>query len=76
MQPFLPITVPVKKVKGVARQCYVDGDGIARCEQPLSPENTSWAVLFRGRMARRSNSEVSSLRLILHNCPLFVLCQV
>ena len=40
MQPILPITVPVKNVKGVARQCYVDGDGIARCEQPLSPENT------------------------------------
>ena len=26
MQPILPITVPVKKIKGAARQCNNDGD--------------------------------------------------
>ena len=37
MQPILAITVPVKKIKGAARQCYGDGDGdgVVRCEQAL-----------------------------------------
>ena len=33
MQPILPITVPVKKIKGATRQCFGDGDGVIRCEQ-------------------------------------------
>ena len=28
MQPILPVTLPVKKIKGAARQRYVDGDGV------------------------------------------------
>ena len=28
-----PIRVPVKKIKGVTRQHYGNGNGIARCEQ-------------------------------------------
>ena len=27
MQPILPVTLLVKKIKGAARQRYVDGDG-------------------------------------------------
>ena len=40
MQPILPITVPVKKIKGVViHQCYGDGDGdgVIRYEQTLLP---------------------------------------
>ena len=33
VQLILSITVSVKKIKGAARQCYGDGDGIVRCEQ-------------------------------------------
>ena len=35
MQPILPVTVPIKKIKGVTNQCYGDGDGdgVVRCEQ-------------------------------------------
>ena len=33
MQPILPVTVPIKKIKGVTSQCYGDGDGVVRCEQ-------------------------------------------
>ena len=32
-QPFLPITVSVKKIKGTAHQCYGDDDRIAWCER-------------------------------------------
>ena len=35
MRPILPITVPVKKIKGATRQCYGDGDGVTWCEQAL-----------------------------------------
>ena len=35
IQPSLPVKVPVKKIKGVARERYSDGDGVARCEQTL-----------------------------------------
>ena len=33
MQPILSVTVPVKKIKGTARQCYggSDGDGVVWC---------------------------------------------
>ena len=34
MQPILSITVPVKKIKGAARQCYIDSD--AQCEQAFT----------------------------------------
>ena len=33
MQLILPITVPIKMIKGVVRQCYGDDDGVVRCEQ-------------------------------------------
>ena len=36
VQPILPVTVPVKKIKDAARQCYGDGDGVVRCEQTLT----------------------------------------
>ena len=36
MQPILPITVSIKKIKGAARQCYGNGDGVIWCEQTLS----------------------------------------
>ena len=32
MQPILPITVTVKKIKGTARQCYGDDDRVVQCE--------------------------------------------
>ena len=35
IQPILPVTVTVKKIKGVARQCYGDGDEVIQCEQAL-----------------------------------------
>ena len=33
MQPILPITVAVKKIKGVARQQCSDGNLVILCEQ-------------------------------------------
>ena len=36
MQLILPVTVPVKKIKGAARQCYGDGDGVVRSEQTFN----------------------------------------
>ena len=36
MQPILPVTVPIKKIKGATHQCYGDGDGVVRCEQTFS----------------------------------------
>ena len=36
MQPILPVTVLVKKIKGAAHQCYGHGDGVVRCEQTFS----------------------------------------
>ena len=35
MQPIPPTTVPVKKIKGLAHQCYGDGDGVVSCKQAL-----------------------------------------
>ena len=35
IQATLPITVAVNKIKGVADQCYGDGDGVVWCEQAL-----------------------------------------
>ena len=32
MQPILPITVTVKKIKGAIHQCYGDSDGFTQCE--------------------------------------------
>ena len=32
MQPILPVTVPVKNIKGAACQRYGDGDAIDWCE--------------------------------------------
>ena len=32
MQPILSVTVPIKKIKDAARQCYSDGDGVVRRE--------------------------------------------
>ena len=46
MQPILPVTVSVKKIKGAARQCYGDGDGVVLCEQTLS-RNCSLIVVLR-----------------------------
>ena len=39
VQLILPITVPIKKIRGAACQCYVDSNGVVRCE---------WA--FRGNL--------------------------
>ena len=36
MQPILPVTVPIKKIKGDFSKCYGDGDGVIRCEQTLN----------------------------------------
>ena len=33
MQPILPITVNVEKIKGATRQHYSDGDRVIWCEQ-------------------------------------------
>ena len=37
MQPILPVTVPVKKIKGADRQHYIDGDVNTQCEQTFKP---------------------------------------
>ena len=39
MQPILPVTVPVKKIKGATHQCYGGGDGGIRCEQTFNINN-------------------------------------
>ena len=36
MQPILPVTLTVKKIKGAAHQSYGDSDGVVRCEQTLT----------------------------------------
>ena len=36
MEPILPVSVPVKKIKRAARQHYIDGDVDARCERALT----------------------------------------
>ena len=41
VQPILPITVPVKKIKSTARQCYGDGDGVVQGEQTFKGIFTS-----------------------------------
>ena len=37
-QPILPVTVPVKKIKGATHQCYGGGDRVVQCEQTLNKE--------------------------------------
>ena len=32
MQPTMSVTVPIKRIKDAARQCYSDGDGVVRRE--------------------------------------------
>ena len=42
MQHILPITVPVKKIKGAAgHQCYSDGNGVRRCIQTFTHKKTT-----------------------------------
>ena len=36
MQPILPMTVPIKKIKDAALQDYGDGDGVVWCEQTFT----------------------------------------
>ena len=31
------LILPIKKIKGAARQCYGDGNGVVRCEQTVIP---------------------------------------
>ena len=38
MQPILPITVPIKTIKGATHQCYGGGDGVVGCEQTFTQE--------------------------------------
>ena len=41
MQHILPITVPVKEIKGAAaHQCYSDGDRVGRCVQTFTHKKT------------------------------------
>ena len=40
MQPILPVSVSVKKIKGVARQHYSNGEGVVRCEQTSKTKKT------------------------------------
>ena len=44
MQPILPITVTVKKIKGAARQCY--GGGVVQCEQTLTHLTDEWLLFI------------------------------
>ena len=44
MQPILPLTLSVTKIKCAARQRYGDGDGVARYEQALT-DNTFKSLL-------------------------------
>ena len=37
MQPILPITVTIKKIKGAGHKCNDDGDMVARWERALRP---------------------------------------
>ena len=51
MEPILPITVPVKKIKNAARQRLSDADRVALCKQAFRLES-SWFTLnsaFRNR---------------------------
>ena len=31
--PILPVTLPIKKIKGAVSQCYGDRDGVVWCER-------------------------------------------
>ena len=47
IQPILPITVHIKKIKGAAHLCYSDGDGVVRYEQTFTlREKLSMVVFF------------------------------
>ena len=41
MQPILPVTVLIKKIKGAARQRYGDSDGVRWGEQAFTSD---WSV--------------------------------
>ena len=67
MQPILPVTVPVKKIKGAARQRYGDGDGVVRCKQILTFAFTSAFqkhVKFLST-SRKRKPEVRTLPLVI-----------
>ena len=34
--PILPVTQPIKKIKGVVCQCYGDRDGVVWCERTFN----------------------------------------
>ena len=53
LQPILPVTEPINKMKGAVRQCYGDGDGVVRCEQALLSLNADAHV--RSYHSRWSN---------------------
>ena len=67
MQPILPVTVPVKKIKGATRQRYGDGDGVVRCKQILTFAFTSAFqkhVKFLST-SRKRKPEVRTLSLVI-----------
>ena len=41
IQPILPITVTVKKIKDAAHKCYGDGDGVVLCERAFKVSQPS-----------------------------------
>ena len=66
---ILPVTMPVKKRKGAARQCYGDGDGVVRCEQTLRPSLLFifcrvFTIAGGGFSTRRSNVRIGKKLLV------------
>ena len=35
-QPILPVSLPIKKIKGAAHQHYSEGDGVIWCEYTIN----------------------------------------
>ena len=59
MKSILPVPVPVKNIKGAARQCYGDGDGIVCCEQ-------TFTVIMHGTFCQLFNMPVSVITMHAH----------
>ena len=65
MQPLLPITVPVKMIKGAACQCDGDSAGVAWCERTLGFYSYFVDKYFRNPLVHTDVHMLLSTSLIL-----------
>ena len=46
MRPIVPITVSIKKIKGAARQCFIQCEQTQEAQDLLSLEATLWVEYY------------------------------